>query len=274
MGNTPSAGRRWLSTVKIDFLISPGIARAADQDGAGGEVEHDRHVRARAVGRRVGLEAGQLQYREIRDEAIELAPPDGSRNMLRANSACHAVSVIDPHAALVLRVGADVQVLDEQLALRRVRPRLGPQAARVPRLDRPVDLAPVDAVAHAGLVDDEAVVRAAPGMRAGGGEQRAIRDPHAFATRERQLHQRGRRQVPTGSGAAWRSRGIRDLDNRSRGHAAARRRASTLSLRDEVAPIKAQRRSIADVPATATQNGMPCGASAAAARRSRARYLT
>ena len=140
---------------------------------------------------------GSCNTREVGDEAIELARRRLAEHVAGEQGMPGGLGD-DPHAALVLRVGADVQVLDEQLALRRVRPRFGPQAARVPRLDRPVDLAPVDAVAHAGLIDDEAVIRAAPGMRAGSSEQRAIRDPHAFATGERQLHERGRWQVPMG----------------------------------------------------------------------------
>jgi hypothetical protein len=179
------------------FLDLARVARAADQHRARCEVEHDRHVRARAVGRRVGLEARQLQDGEVRDEAIELARRRLAEHVAREQGVPGGLGD-DPHPALVLRIGADVQVLHEQLALCRVRPGLGPQAARVPRFDRPVDLAPVDAVVHAGLVDDEAVVRGAPGVGPGRGEQRAIRDSHAFAPGKRQLHQGGRRQVPMG----------------------------------------------------------------------------
>src|SRR5690606_35578696 len=98
----------------------------------------------------------------------------------------------DPHPAAVFRIRADVQVLHEQLALRRVLARLPPQMVAVLRLDRPVYLAPVDRVAYARLVDDEAVLRAAPGVRQGRGGKRPLADQRALATGDRELHEGSR----------------------------------------------------------------------------------
>ena len=133
------------------------------------------------------IESGELR---LHFEATDVAA------MIRDVVQIHKSLVHDKGVVLQTEIGPDVQVLDEQLALRRVRPRLGPQPARVLRLNRPVDLAPVQGAPHAGLVDDEAVVRAAPGMRAGRGAQRAVPDQHAFTTGDGQLRQRGRGQVP------------------------------------------------------------------------------
>ena len=108
------------------FLDLSGIAGAADQHGAGAEVEHDGHLRARAVVRRVGLQARQLQHREIGREAVEFIRGTFAEHVAGEQRVPRRLRN-DPHAALVLRIGADVQVLDEQLALRRMRPGLGPQ---------------------------------------------------------------------------------------------------------------------------------------------------
>src|SRR5690606_90446 len=101
----------------------------------------------------------------------------------------------DPYPAAVFRIGADVQVLHEQLALRRMLARLPPQMVAVLRLDRPVHLAPVDRVAYAGLVDDEAVLRAAAGVWQGRGGERPLADQRALATGDRELHERSCGQI-------------------------------------------------------------------------------
>ena len=54
------------------LLQLTGVARAADEDHALGEIEHDEGAGARAVARRIGLELRRVQHGEVRREGREL----------------------------------------------------------------------------------------------------------------------------------------------------------------------------------------------------------
>ena len=72
------------------LLELTGVARAADEDHALGEVEHDERARARAVLRRIGLELGRVQHREVRRRTSRSSVASGRMNMFRTNAMCHA----------------------------------------------------------------------------------------------------------------------------------------------------------------------------------------
>ena len=59
------------------LLELTGVARAADEDHALGEVQDDERAGARAVARRVGLELRRVQHREVRVERRQLALRQG-----------------------------------------------------------------------------------------------------------------------------------------------------------------------------------------------------
>ena len=69
IGKTPCCGKQIIEEREDGFLDLAGVVRAADEDEVLLEMEENEHLAARAVGRRVGMQAGADQDRQVRLEA-------------------------------------------------------------------------------------------------------------------------------------------------------------------------------------------------------------
>ena len=122
--------------------------------------------------------------------------------MLRANRLCQACSVTTRTFEPVRRVGAGIEILDEQLAAGDMGDRPAQQAGEAPRLQRLVGGAPVDLVLQLGVGDEELVLGRAAGEPAGGGDQGAVGAEPGLVAAQRLVDQRA-----AAAGCARRGRG-------------------------------------------------------------------
>ena len=117
---------------------------------------------------------------------------------LRAKRRVPGVFGDDADRQAMRRIGAGVAILDEQLAALDVGEQVAPQRLELRRIDRPVDAAPRDARGGVAGLDDELVVRRAPGMRARPARQRPAVGDQAVLTPHGLFVEFGRRQIPIG----------------------------------------------------------------------------
>jgi hypothetical protein len=172
------AGQQEVLHGEHGFLHFTGVVHAGNQHLALGEIQDDAAVGIGAVAVGQALEAGGVDHLPFiflagvvfvgRDEEVlaEQAVPGGFGG--------------DLHRQVMLRVGAHVQVGDELVAFADVALHALPQRIELVGGEGLVHRAPVDALAGAGLVDDEAVGGRAAGAVAGVDRERAVVGQMAF----------------------------------------------------------------------------------------------
>ena len=176
------------------LLVLAGVAGAANQHFAGGEVDRHRHVRAGAVPGRIGLERRRHEHRELRFKGGQV--PGGRDDEEVAHEQALPRQFLDEaDRQAVLGIRAGVEILHEEFLVLQVRDDVAAQRVEVGGLDRPVDLAPPDIALARGFLDHELVVGRTAGVRASAAHEGAVRGDVAFLAANRVLIQRGRRQV-------------------------------------------------------------------------------
>ena len=177
------------------LLHLTSISRAANQDQLFGEIDRDHRLAARAVARRIGAEAGQIddgifggegrQFRRRRaaqQSADELAVPGKFGDDLDSDA--------------VFRLRSAEQMLDIELVPGSQRgEEIGFERGEMAGLHALVGLAPPDRVFGFRIADDELVIGAAAGVRAGGDDERAILGQHALSIADGMFYQRGGGQI-------------------------------------------------------------------------------
>ena len=170
------------------------VARPDDDDLHPLEVEQDRGPGAGALGGRVGLEAGHVDDREVGLERRQVLARRPAEQVAREDAGPRGLGV-DAEAPAVVRMGADVQVLGVQLAVREVGHQPAAQAVVVGLAELLVDLAPPDLGRARRLADDELVARRAPGVLAGPDDERPVGGDHALVGGDRAFVELGDREV-------------------------------------------------------------------------------
>ena len=190
------------------LLDLAGVLRPDDDDLHPPQVEQDRRAGAGPVGRRVGLEAGHVDDREVGDEGREVLLRRPAEEVAGEDAGPGGLGV-DAEAAAVLGVRTDVHVLCVELLVRDVLDEPRPETVVVLLADLVVHVAPPDLVLAPGLADDELVLGRAARVLAGVHDERAVGGDGALAGADRVLVELGHRQVGDDAGAdEWGRRGI------------------------------------------------------------------
>jgi len=111
---------------------------------------------------RVGAEARQVDDRQIRAEAGEIGTGRPAQQVADEERV-PGILREDAHADAVLRVGAAVQVLHEEIAFSRLGQEVGVQHRKL-RLAQRLIVVPPDLVLGRGIADRELVLRRAAGV--------------------------------------------------------------------------------------------------------------
>ena len=158
------------------LLDLAGVEGSADQHLTLRRMQSDERAGAGAVGLRVGLDRRSMEHEHIGRERPQLRGGGRDEHRLREERVVRAAGD-DADADAVVVVGAGEGVDDvERIARVEVLDDLRAQAVEPVLGQRMVDVAPPDAVLRAGLLDDELVLRRAPGELAGvDGERATVR---------------------------------------------------------------------------------------------------
>ena len=152
------------------FLDLAGILCPADQNVPGLEVDDDECARPQSKLGRLSLEIRSMQHGEFR-------LPGGSRRLRRTDEHCFRKKRVpcrwshDADWQSVRRIGAGIKILHKAVALPEVTEQCLAQAIGVRLRDGLVDIVPIDRAVGRRLIDDIAILRRAPGVRAGGNDQ-------------------------------------------------------------------------------------------------------
>jgi hypothetical protein len=178
------------------LLQLTGVARPADEDHAPREVQDDERPAARAVLRRVGLELGRVQYREVRIKRRELRRLRADEHVPHERHVPRTWRQV-AHRQPVPRVGAAIEVLHEELvALVEICTDVGKECFELLLGQRLVHLPPIDVLLRPGFFDDKLVVRRSTGVRRGDGDEGAHRGQVTFAAPDRRLDQHRSGEIP------------------------------------------------------------------------------
>ena len=139
------------------FLDLAGIARTAHQNRLFLQIDQDGGLGVGVVGCGIGVERGYLQHGIIGLEILTLLGARHAEHVL-CKEIVPSLLGDDANLELVGRISAGDQVLHEQFPARDMLPCLFPDAVSGFGVDRFVDLAPVDAVTQAWMIDEELVV--------------------------------------------------------------------------------------------------------------------
>ena len=153
------------------LLHLAGVVAAADQDHLAGEIERDDGLAAHAMLLRIGLEARQAEDGEFGNVAGEF----GALGAAQQRADEHRVPGelgIDAGLDAVFRIGAAIEILREQFLALGVGEEILQQHVELLGRELAV-LLPPHRIFGAGIDDDELVFRAAAGMHAGIGAERA-----------------------------------------------------------------------------------------------------
>ena len=183
-------------TVKIDFLISPGVERAAD-DAPRRATGGDRRTSPMRVPSSSGSAETDGAWRTSACGSISSSSSSvGSMKSVFAKSACQGLSVMHADRDAVRGIGAGEGVDDVDVALAQARGDLLAQPLEALLGDLGVDVAPPDPLLGARLADDELVLGRAAGVLAGVDDERPALGEPRVAARERVLVELRGRRVP------------------------------------------------------------------------------
>ena len=154
------------------LLDLAGVAGAADQDLAGGEVDGHEAADAGAVDLGVGLELGRVEDDHLGIVGRDLVGVRRDQHRLREHQVPRRLRH-DADRDAVVGVGARPGVEDVDVAVVEERDEVLADLRVVLRGDRAVDRTPPDAVLRAGLLDDELVLGGAARVGGGVDDQRA-----------------------------------------------------------------------------------------------------
>jgi hypothetical protein len=156
-----------------------------------------------------------VQDDRLRLELLELLVGRRDEHRLREQGVVGVVGD-DPHVDAVLRIGAGEGVDDVEVAVGEVGRDLGAKAVEAILLERPVHIAPPDALLGGRLPHDELVLRRAAGVAAGVDDERPALGEHALAPAQRVRVEDGRGQVPVNPAAGFDAVGGQVLVRRRR----------------------------------------------------------
>ncbi len=176
------------------LLHFAGVAGAADQHDATGKIAGDHGFRAAAVALRIGVERRQIDDRQIGKEVVEFAklrPDQQIANEQRMPGEFGEDAGLDARR----RLGGGVEVLHEQLAALGVFDEIAEQGLELIGRDCAI-VVPPDGFFGRSVAHDELVFRAAAGVHAGFGDQRAASGDPRLAAAQRFAVELRRLQVP------------------------------------------------------------------------------
>ena len=172
------------------------VARAADEDHALGDVQHDERARARAMARRIRLQLGRMQHGEVggeRRQLLERRPDEHVAHEGRMPRIGRHIA----HRQPMRLVGTREQILHEQvLGAIEIRLHIGQERVEVRGLHRLIDLAPVHIRGRRRFPHDELVVRRAARVRRRHGDEGPHVGERAFAAAHGRFDELGRDEVP------------------------------------------------------------------------------
>ena len=176
------------------LLHFAGVAGAADQHDLAREVAGDDRLGAAAVPLGIGFERGQVDDREVGREGGEILARRADQQVADEQRV-PGVFGEDARLDAQRRIGAAMQILREQRLAAGVCEKVVEQRVEILARHRIVVVPPDDGV---GLVvaDDELVFRAAAGMHAGVGDQRAVLGDMRFMALQREFVELRRAEVP------------------------------------------------------------------------------
>src|SRR5687768_6728050 len=133
-------------------------------------MEEDRRLGTHPLGRRIGLERRYVDDAEVRREGLQIRRRRASEEVAGEDAGPRGFGG-HPQRAPVVRMRTDVEVLAVDGPIGDVLQQARAEAVVVLLADRPVDGAPPDLVNAAGLLDQELVLRRAPGVLAGADDE-------------------------------------------------------------------------------------------------------
>ena len=147
------------------LLEFTGVARATDQDHTLRNVEHNEGARARTMFRGIGLELRCVVDREVGRKSRELLHLRAYEHVAHeVRVPCIRQDVADTQPRRC--IGAAIQILDEEFVQSiEVRLHVRLEQRKVRRIERLVDLAPIDVRVGRVIADDELVVGRAARVR-------------------------------------------------------------------------------------------------------------
>ena len=160
-----------------------------------GKIDQHKGARIGAVARRIGRQAGRVQYGEFGLEIVELARVRLQKHVA-GEKRLPSVLADHPYPQPEIGVGAGVAILHEQLAIIEIIDDAAVQAFEIGPFERPVDIAPPDSVGSRGILDDEFIVGRAAGMLARQSDQRTVGGKQRFAAPHRLLAERWCARIP------------------------------------------------------------------------------
>src|SRR5690606_31652677 len=165
------------------------VLHAGQQNLAGSEVDDHAAIAVGAVPLFVAHEVGCVQ--DLPGRLVLRVPLFGADEQAAAEQVVPRSLCGDFHRQVMIAVGANVQVGNELVAVSNEFGYAVPQSVELVGREGAVDRTPVDLLAGAGLVHDEAVSGGAAGAGAGLGDERAIGSQLAFATLDGFFYQEG-----------------------------------------------------------------------------------
>jgi hypothetical protein len=188
-------GRQHVVQIGEDRLLHLArIGCAADEHDAAAEIAGDHGLRPASVARRVRLERGQVDDREARRVAPQF-PPIRPDQQVADEQGVPSVFGEHPGAHAIIRVGAAVEVLREEVHALRVGEEIGEEGLELLRRHGAVVLPP-DRLLGVGVAHDELILGRTAGMHTRVGEEGAAVRELGLAAAERVFVQGRRLQVP------------------------------------------------------------------------------
>ena len=181
-------------TVKIDFLISPRVVRAADEHALLGEVQQDEDSELVLSSAGSAVKLGMSMTVNCGSCCSRFAGVRLGNEQVPREEAVPRLLGDDANGSRYAGIGAGPAVLDEEFLAAQVREHAALEAVERRGVDRPVHLAPRDVLLARGLADDELVVGRTAGVLPGAADERTVGGDHALTPLDRFLVQRAARQ--------------------------------------------------------------------------------
>jgi hypothetical protein len=170
-------GRQDVVEIGEDRLLHLArIGRAGDENDLFREIDRDQRLAAAAVALRVSAERRQVHDRQIGDEIGEFGVR-GTNQQVADEQRMPGVFGDDARVDAVGRIGAAVEILDEQILALRGFPEIGVERVELRGGHRAV-VVPPHGVFGGGVADDELVLGGAAGVHARLGDDGAAGGQH------------------------------------------------------------------------------------------------